>query len=62
LDIFLYGFSLSSCTQHNLKVFMSLLLLNAMCLLNYVLNCKQNLFGFRMSIRINCNRISEGLL
>jgi hypothetical protein len=40
LDILLRGFSLSSCTQHSLKV---LLLLNPTCL--YVLNCEQN-FAF----------------
>jgi hypothetical protein len=38
-----------------------------MCLLIYVLNCEQNLsfflFGSRISdTRINCNRITEGLL
>jgi hypothetical protein len=42
LDIFLRGFSLSSCPQPSLKV---LLLLNAMRLLKYVLNCEQK-FSF----------------
>jgi CRISPR/Cas system CMR subunit Cmr6 (Cas7 group RAMP superfamily) len=41
-NIFLCGFSLFSCPQHSLKV---LLLLNPMCLLKYVLNCKLN-FSF----------------
>jgi hypothetical protein len=39
LDIFLRGFSLSSCPQHGLKV---LLLLTPTYLLKYVLNCEQN--------------------
>jgi hypothetical protein len=64
LDIFLHGFSHSSCPQHSLKV---LLPLNPICLLKYVLSCEQNFsfFIFRSGlsdIRINCNRISEGLL
>jgi hypothetical protein len=64
LDIFFRGFSLSSCPQHSLK---ALLLLNATCLLKYVLNCEQN-FSFSVfrcglsDIRIICNPISEGLL
>jgi hypothetical protein len=33
-----------------------------MCRLKYVLNCEQYFFIFHISIRINCNRISEGLL
>jgi hypothetical protein len=48
LDIFLRGSSLSSCPQHSLKV---LLLLNATCLLKYVLSCEQK-FSFFISIRI----------
>jgi hypothetical protein len=36
LDIFLPGFSLSSCPQHSLK---ALLLLNPLCLFKYVLKC-----------------------
>jgi hypothetical protein len=43
LDIFLHGFSLSSCPQRSLKV---LLLLNPTCLLKYVLNCEQNFSYF----------------
>jgi hypothetical protein len=42
-NIFLRSFSLSTWPQHSLKF---LLLLNPMCLLNYVLNCEQNLFRF----------------
>jgi hypothetical protein len=37
-------------------------LLNAMCLLKYVPNCEEHFFIFNISIRINSNRISEGLL
>jgi hypothetical protein len=33
-----------------------------MCLLKYVLNCEQHFFIFDISIRIDCNRNSEGLL
>jgi hypothetical protein len=33
-----------------------------MFLLKYVLSCKQLFFIFLVLIRINCNRISEGLL
>jgi hypothetical protein len=51
LDILLRGFSLSSCPQHSLKVLLPLL--------KYVLNCEQNFSFFDISIRINCNRISE---
>jgi hypothetical protein len=43
LDIFLRGFSLFSCPQHSLKL---LLLLNAMCLLKYVLDCEKNYLNF----------------
>jgi hypothetical protein len=39
LDIYLRGFSLSSCPQHSLKV---LVHLNVVCLLKYVLSCEQN--------------------
>jgi hypothetical protein len=39
LDIFLRGFSLSSCPQHSLK---ALLLLNPMCLLKCVLDCEKH--------------------
>jgi hypothetical protein len=35
--------------------------LNFTCFLKYVLDCKQN-FIFHISIPINCNQISEGLL
>jgi hypothetical protein len=64
LDIFLRGFSPSSCPQRSLKV---LLLLNPMCLLKYVLNCEQNFsfFIFRPGLSdklINCNTIRERLL
>jgi hypothetical protein len=44
LDIFLHGFSLSSCPKHSLK---DLLLLNSMCLFKHVLNCEYN-FSFFM--------------
>jgi hypothetical protein len=68
LDIYLRGFSLSSCLQHSLKLLLlwSLLLLNPMCLSKHVLNCQRN-FSFSIfrsglsDIRINCNRISGGL-
>jgi hypothetical protein len=43
LDIFLRGFSPSSCPQHSLKV---LLLLNPMCLLKYVSSCEENFSYF----------------
>jgi hypothetical protein len=44
LDIFLRGFSLSSCPQHRLK---GLLLLNPMCVFKvYVLKCEQNFLFF----------------
>jgi hypothetical protein len=43
LDIFLLGSSLSSCSEHSLKL---LLLLNATCLLKYVLNCEQHFSCF----------------
>jgi hypothetical protein len=48
LDIFLRGFSLSNCPQHSLKVLLvqSLLLLNPICLLKYVLKCEQNFLFF----------------
>jgi hypothetical protein len=64
LDIFLRGFSLSSCPQHSLKV---LLLLNVTCLLKYALNCEQifSFFFFRSGLSgslTNCNRIGEGLV
>jgi hypothetical protein len=36
--------------------------LNAMCLLKYVLNYETAFSIFHISIRINCNRITEGLL
>jgi hypothetical protein len=64
LDIFLRGFSLSSYPQHSTKVllFESLLRLNPTCLLKHVLKCEQNFVIFHISIRINCNRIGEGLL
>jgi hypothetical protein len=39
LDIFLRGFSLSSCPQHRLKV---LLLLNPMSFFKLALSCEQN--------------------
>jgi hypothetical protein len=59
LDIFLRGFSLSSCPPHSLKV---LLLLNSTCLFEV---CNQLLTWFlifHISFRINCYRISESLL
>jgi hypothetical protein len=43
LDIFLRGFSLSSCPQHSPKV---LLLLNLICLLKQVLSREQNFSYF----------------
>jgi hypothetical protein len=49
LDIFLRGFSLSSCPQHSLKF---PLLLKPMCLLKYVLNCDHNFLIFHISTRI----------
>jgi hypothetical protein len=64
LDKFLWGFSLSSCPQHSLKI---LTLLNSTCLSKYVLNLERNfsyfIFRFGLSdVRINCNRNSEGFL
>jgi hypothetical protein len=64
MDIFLLGFSLSSCPQRILKV---ILLLNPKCFLNFVLNCQQNFkfFIFRSGLFdswIKCNRINEDLL
>jgi hypothetical protein len=47
LDIFLRGFSLSSCPEHSLKV---LLLLNPSCLLKYVLNCEENISNFILTV------------
>jgi hypothetical protein len=54
LDIFLCGFSLSSCPQNSLKV---LLLLNPTRLLKYVINHEQNyaIFIFRSGLaRFHC--------
>jgi hypothetical protein len=61
LDIFLRGFSLSSCPQQSLKV---LLLLNPTCLLKYVLNWTEFFIFLSglFDIRINCNRIGDGLM
>jgi hypothetical protein len=56
LDILLRDFSLSSCPQHNLKALLlcSLLLLNPVCPLKYVLNCEQNcsFFIFRSELTV----------
>jgi hypothetical protein len=57
LDIFMRGFSLSSCPQHSLKV---LLLLNPMCLSKVRFSTVNRIS--HISVRINCNQISEGLL
>jgi hypothetical protein len=46
LDIFLHGFSPSSCPQHSLKV---LLLLNAKYVLNFEQNFRSRLAGVHCS-------------
>jgi hypothetical protein len=67
LDIFLRGFSLSSCPQHSLKVLLlySRLLLNPTCLFKVCTQMWTEFFIFwsgLSDIRINCKGISEDLL
>jgi hypothetical protein len=64
LHINLRGFSSSCCPQHSLR---RLFLPDPMCLLNYVLNCKENFSFFIIQsglsdIQINCNRIKGRLV
>jgi hypothetical protein len=59
LDILLRGFSLPTCPQHSLK---SALAPKSHVSFKERTALRTELFIFHISIRIICNRISEGLL
>jgi hypothetical protein len=56
LNNFLRGVSVSNCHQHSLKV---LLLLNAVCLLKYVLKCEQSFSFLIIWSRLTITRLAS---